>query len=57
MTPSEQCKAAGLTKGVAELSRLIHVSRRTLNNWYKYNPDRFNAALENAALMKKSKEE
>lgn len=40
MTPSEQCKQAGL-KSLAELSRISEVSEQTLINWHKNKPALF----------------
>lgn len=44
MKPSEKCKAEGL-KSLAELSEIIGESVQTLNNWYKFKPNVFNAVL------------
>lgn len=40
MTPSQQCKRAGLDS-LAELSRLTGVQQRTLINWHKDKPQLF----------------
>jgi len=48
MTPSEQCKAAGLTS-LAELSRITSASVGTLANWSKHKPVLFEVVLFGAA--------
>jgi hypothetical protein len=55
MTPSEQCKAAGL-KSLAELSRISQTSERTLINWHKHKPESFKVMLAGAVAIK-SKEQ
>ncbi len=45
MTPSEQCKAAGL-KSLAELVRLSHLPKQTLIDWYKKEPRKFELILK-----------
>jgi len=52
MTPSEQCKAAGL-KSLAELSRILQVSEQTLINWHKDKPVLFRCALAGAVAEKR----
>jgi len=51
MTPSEQCKQAGLDS-LAELQRLTGTPQRTLIDWHRTNPDRFKMAID-AALYRK----
>jgi hypothetical protein len=48
VTPSEQCKAAGL-KSLAELSKISLVSQQTLINWHKYKPTLFDLVVNGAA--------
>lgn len=48
MTPSEQCKAAGL-KSLAELSRISEVSIQTLINWHRDKPKLFAVVVAGAA--------
>jgi len=52
MTPSEQCKKAGL-KSLAELSRILQVSEQTLINWHKDKPVLFKCALAGAVTEKR----
>lgn len=52
MTPSQQCKAAGLI-GLAELSNLTGISRQTLINWHKSKPKLFTVVVAGAAVIKK----
>ena len=47
MTPSEQCKAAGLPS-LAELSRMSGQSVQTLCNWHRDKPDLFALVLAGA---------
>jgi len=54
MTPSEQCKAAGL-KSLAELSRLCGTSAQTLNNWHKNKPALFAVVVAGAVVIKAAK--
>ena len=49
MTPSEQCKAAGL-KSLAELSEITGQSVRTLSNWHKDKPVLFRIVLIGAVV-------
>ena len=51
MTPSEQCKAAGL-KSLAELSKISEVSVQTLINWHKDKPALFATVLAGAVVIK-----
>jgi hypothetical protein len=45
MTPSEQCKAAGL-KSLAELARLTGESKENLINWHRDRPRRFELIIK-----------
>lgn len=45
MTPSEQCKAAGLNS-LAELVRLTGESKESLINWHRDRPRRFELMLK-----------
>lgn len=54
MTPSQQCKTAGLAS-LSELVRLIKVARSTLIDWHKDSPDKFSMAID-AALYRKNGE-
>jgi len=51
MTPSKQCKSAGLDS-LAELVRIIGVSERTLINWHKNKPVLFNVVVVGAVRIK-----
>lgn len=51
MTPSEQCKQAGL-KSLAELVRISEVSEQTLINWHKNKPRLFTVVVAGAAVIK-----
>jgi hypothetical protein len=51
MTPSEQCKAAGL-KSLAELSQISNTSTRTLINWRRDKPALFATVLAGAVVIK-----
>lgn len=51
MTPSEQCKAAGL-KSLAELVRLSGVSEQTIINWHRNKPKLFKTVLAGAYVLK-----
>ena len=51
MTPSEQCKAAGL-KSLAELSKISGVSVQTLINWHKDKPTLFATVVDGAVVIK-----
>lgn len=51
MTPSEQCKAAGL-KSLAELVRISGVSEQTLINWHKNKPKLFAVVVAGAVSIK-----
>lgn len=52
MTPSEQCKAAGLDS-LAEFSRISGESVTNLVNWHKKYPIRFSLLLAGAAIEKR----
>ena len=54
MTPSQQCKQAGL-KSLAELSRVSGVSEQTLINWHRDKPVLFNVVCLGAARVKEMK--
>jgi len=49
MTPSQQCKAAGL-KSLAELVKISEVSEQTLINWHRDKPKLFKLVLAGAVL-------
>jgi len=51
MTPSEQCKAAGLAS-LSELSRISGVSIQTLRNWHKNKPVLFAVVVAGAVQIK-----
>lgn len=51
MTPSEQCKAAGL-KSLAELAKISGVSVQTLINWHKDKPALFATVVAGAVVIK-----
>ena len=51
MTPSEQCKAAGL-KSFAELAEISVVSVQTLINWHKDKPALFATVVAGAVVIK-----
>jgi hypothetical protein len=51
MTPSEQCKAAGL-KSLAELVKISEASEQTLINWHRYKPKLFKLVLAGAVFEK-----
>ena len=51
MTPSQQCKAAGL-KSLAELVKISDVSEQTLINWHRDKPKLFKLVLAGAAFEK-----
>jgi len=51
MTPSEQCKAAGLAS-LSELSRISVVSIQTLRNWHKNKPVLFAVVVAGAVQIK-----
>lgn len=52
MTPSEQCKAAGLNS-LAQLSRISGVSVQTLINWHRNKPMLFAAVVDGAVVLSK----
>lgn len=45
MTPSEQCKAAGMSS-LAELVRLSQLPKQTLIDWHKTKPRLFELVLK-----------
>jgi hypothetical protein len=49
MTPSEQCKAAGLS-GLAELVRITGESKQTLINWHRNKPQLFKVVISGAVM-------
>jgi len=51
MTPSEQCKAAGL-KNLAELAAISSASTRTLINWHRDKPSLFATVVAGAVVIK-----
>ena len=51
MTPSEQCKTAGL-KSLAELAKISGASSRTLINWHREKPALFATVLAGAVVIK-----
>ena len=51
MTPSQQCKSAGL-KSLAELVRISEVSEQTLINWHKDKPRLFAVVVAGAVVIK-----
>lgn len=51
MTPSQQCKQAGL-KSLAELARLSDVSEQTLINWHKHKPRLFKIVLYGSIMLR-----
>lgn len=53
MTPSEQCKEAGL-KSLAEFARLTDESKENLINWHRDRPKRFELILKGVMSEYKS---
>lgn len=51
MTPSEQCKAAGLSS-LAELVRITGVGERTLINWHKNKTKLFETVIAGAMQLR-----
>lgn len=51
MTPSKQCKAAGL-KSLAELVRISGVSEQTLINWSRNKPRLFEIVIAGSLKLK-----
>ena len=51
MSPSEQCKRAGL-KSLAELANISNTSTRTLINWHAHKITRFTVLLAGAVVIK-----
>ena len=52
MTPSQQCKAAGLDS-LAEFVRISRESEQNLLNWHKKRPLRFKLMLAGAVIEKR----
>ena len=52
LSPSEQCKAAGLDS-LAEFSRISGESVTNLVNWHKKYPIRFRLLLDGAVIEKR----
>lgn len=52
MSPSEQCKQAGL-KSLAELSKISGTPVSTLNDWHRTKPFVFKSLVFYAANLKK----
>ena len=52
MSPSEQCKAAGL-KSLAELQRISKVHKQTLLLWHRTKQHLFNTVILGALELKK----
>lgn len=55
MTPSEQCKKAGLSS-LAELIKLSKVPKRTLLDWHKTKPRLFELVLKGVVSEKEKGE-
>ena len=51
MSPSEQCKAAGL-KSLTELARMVHKPTQTLRNWHRDSPELFAIVVAGAVVIK-----
>lgn len=51
LTPSEQCKSAGI-KSLNQLSEITSVSRQTLINWHRDKPQLFTVVVSGAAVIK-----
>jgi hypothetical protein len=51
MTPSEQCKQAGL-KSLAEVVRMTGVSEQTLINWHRNKPQLFSVVVAGCASLR-----
>ena len=54
MTPSEQCRSAGLTS-LAELVRISGVSVQSLINWSRHKPKLFAVVIAGAVVIKAAK--
>ena len=50
MSPSEQCKAAGL-KSLAQLVAITGVSEQTLINWHRNKPRLFEVVIAGAVAL------
>ncbi len=55
MTPSQQCKQAGLSS-LAEVSNLTGVSVQTLINWHRDKPKLFEVVINGCVYFKNMKE-
>jgi len=53
MTPSEQCKQAGL-KSLTELAAMVRKPTQTLRNWHRDSPELFGIVIAGAVVIKKS---
>lgn len=53
MTPSKQCKSAGL-KSLAELSEITKTPVTTLRDWHKSRPVVFAMLVSQAVLIKEA---
>lgn len=53
MTPSQQCKQAGL-KSLAELCEITGRSRQTLTNWHRHYPKLFAVVVAGACASTSS---
>jgi hypothetical protein len=51
MTPSEQCKAAGL-KSLADLAQMVRKPPQTLRNWHRDSPELFAVVVAGAVVIK-----
>ena len=51
MTPSQQCKAAGL-KSLAELAAMVRKPPQTLRNWHRDSPELFAVVVAGAVVIK-----
>lgn len=51
MTPSEQCKQAGL-KSLKEVSEMTDTSEQTLINWHKNKPQLFDVVIAGCVAKK-----
>jgi len=56
MTPSEQCKQAGL-KSLAEVVRMTGVSEQTLINWHRNKPMLFAVVVAGCVQVKGEQDE
>jgi hypothetical protein len=51
MTPSEQCKAAGL-RSLAEVAEMVRKPPQTLRNWHRDSPELFAVVVAGAVVIK-----